>query len=190
MTPSRREFLQHGAAAGALLLTFNIAGCEKKLTPAAAKAAGVHYRTLTEAEVATLEALGEMFLPGSAKLGLAHYVDHQLSGNPADSMLMIKYLRVPPPFVDFYRAGFKASESASQAEFKQSLSNLTAEQSTSFATKMATGTLSGWEGPPAPFFFFVVRNDAVDVTYATQDGFQRLGVPYMAHIPPPSAWGA
>lgn len=189
MTQSRRGFLRHSAV-GALLLTFNIAGCEKKLTPADARATGIKYRTLTEAEAATLEALGEMLLPGSAKAGLAHYVDHQLSGDPADSMLMIKYLRVPAPFIDFYRAGFKAAESVARIELGKSIKSLTAEQAASFATQMAAGKLAGWEGPPAPFFFFVVRNDAVDVTYSTQEGFQQLGVPYMAHIPPPSPWGA
>jgi len=35
----------------------------------------------------------------------------------------------------------------------------------------------------------VVRNDAVDVVYGTQSGFEQLGVPYMAHIAPPSRWG-
>ena len=37
--------------------------------------------------------------------------------------------------------------------------------------------------------YFVLRNDAVDVFYGTQDGFEALGIPYMAHIEPPSRWG-
>ena len=45
------------------------------------------------------------------------------------------------------------------------------------------------DGAPDPFFAFVVRADAVDVTYGTMDGFRDLGVPYMAHIEPPSRWG-
>jgi len=188
VSESRRSFLRQGAA-GALLLTFNLGGCEKKLTPADARAVGVKYRTLTQAEVTTLEALGDVLVPGSSKNGLAHFVDHQLSGDPADSMLMIKYLRVPPPFTDFYRAGLKSVESSAQAEFGTSMARLTAEQGTALVAKMSAGTLKAWEGPPAPFFFFVLRNDSVDVTFGTQQGFEQLGVPYMAHIPPPSPWG-
>ena len=40
-----------------------------------------------------------------------------------------------------------------------------------------------------PFFYFVLRNDAVDVVYGTKDGIESLGIPYMAHIEPPSRWG-
>src|SRR6185437_5086837 len=86
---SRRGFV----AGASCLLTFTVAGCERKLTPAQARSEGAAFRTLDAEAVATLEALGEALLPGSAAAGLAHYVDHQLSGDPADSMLIIKYLR-------------------------------------------------------------------------------------------------
>ena len=33
------------------------------------------------------------------------------------------------------------------------------------------------------------RPDAIDVVYGTKAGFEQLGVPYMAHIEPPSRWG-
>src|SRR5436309_1895174 len=91
-TGSRREFLARATAGGVCLLTFSIAGCERKLTPAQAHEMKVPFRTLAPADVKTVEALGEVLLPGSAAAGLAHYLDHQLSADPADSMLMIKYL--------------------------------------------------------------------------------------------------
>ena len=56
--------------------------------------------------------------------------------------------------------------------------------------KIAGGEIEGWEGPPAGFFYFVLRSDAVDVVYGTKTGFEVLGVPYMAHIEPTSDWGA
>ena len=40
-----------------------------------------------------------------------------------------------------------------------------------------------------PFFYFVLRNDAVDVVYGTKAGVESLDIPYMAHVEPPSRWG-
>ena len=53
---------------------------------------------------------------------------------------------------------------------------------------MGAGTIDAWRGPPAAFFLFVLRMDAIDVVYGTQDGFDRLDLPYMAHIAPPARW--
>lgn len=189
-TGSRRDFLTHAAAGGVCLLTFTIAGCERKLTPAQAREANVPLRTLTADEVKTVEALGETLLPGSPQAGLAHYLDHQLSGDAADSMLMMKYLRVPAPFTDFYRAGLRASNAAARAVAQgKSFAELSPAQATDLVGRMSAGQLRPWEGPPAAFFYFVLRSDAVDVVYGTKAGFASLGVPYMAHIEPPSRWG-
>jgi Gluconate 2-dehydrogenase subunit 3 len=185
----RRDFLIRGAVAGACLLTFTLSGCETKLTPAQARSAKVPLRALESADVGTLEALGETLLPGSTAAGLAHYIDHQLSGPPADSMLMIKYLRVAAPFDDFYRGGLRATEAAAQSLHGKRFAELDARQATALVTQMSGGHLEGWQGPPAALFYFVLRNDAVDVVYGTQAGFERLGVPYMPHIAPPSRWG-
>lgn len=182
---SRREFLGGGIG----LLTFVVAGCEKKLTPAEAKAQSVPLRTLSEAEAKTLEALGEILLPGAASAGLVQYIDHQLSGPPGDSMLMLKYLGVAPPFVPFYKAGIASSEAAAQALHSKSLAALDAKQGEALVGAMAQGKIEGWSGPPAGLFYFTLRSDAVDVVYGTMKGFEQLGVPYMPHIPPQSRWG-
>jgi hypothetical protein len=136
-----------------------------------------------------LEALGEVLLPGSAAEGLAHFIDHQLSGPAANSMLMIKYLGMPAPFVDFYRSGLKAIDAAAMNRFKKNLTVLSADDASTLAGQMAAGEIPNWAGPPAALFYFVLRNDAVDVTYGTQAGFEKLNVPYMPHILPPSRWG-
>ena len=183
---ARREFLRRGAAAGVGLLTFVIAGREQQLTAAQARTSGVPYRTLTAPQVRTLEVLGEVLVPGSAALGLAHFIDQQLSGPAAASMLMIKYLGVSPPFADFYSSGLAAADRAALAQFSQPLSALTAQDLHALVAAMAAGAPPGWNGPPAPMFFFVLRNDAVDVTYGTPAGFAMLGVPYMPHIAPPA----
>ena len=180
---ARRDFIV------GTLLTFTLAGCERKMTLAQARASEVPFRTLDRATVAVLEALGETLLPGSSAAGLAHYIDHQLSGSPADSMLMIKYLGVPAPFLDFYRAGLHATDAFARAVHGKAFAELSKEQATGVVTKMSGGQVKAWQGPPVGLFYFVFRSDAIDVVYGTQAGFEQLGVPYMAHIEPPSGWG-
>lgn len=182
---TRRAFVGGGIG----VLAFVVGGCDRKLTPAQAKAVNVPLRTLTDAEARTLEALGEILLPGSAKAGLAHFIDHQLSGAPGESMLMLKYLGVAPPFAPFYRNGIAGVESAARTVYSKSCAELEEKQGQALVVAMAQGELQGWSGPPAGLFYFTLRNDAVDVMYGTQAGFELLGVPYMAHIPPSSRWG-
>jgi hypothetical protein len=189
MIRTRREFVTRGTAGALGILTFSLRGNEKTLSPGQARAAKIPYRTFGADDVQVLEALGEILLPGSAAAGLAHYLDQQLSGTPSESMLMIKYLRVAMPFADFYRQGLRAAESSARAVYGRSLVKLDAGRGRALATGMADGQLEGWHGPPAGLFYFVLRNDAVDVVYGTQAGFAMLAVPYMAHIPPPSRWG-
>jgi hypothetical protein len=189
-TGSRRDFITHGAAAGGVcLLTFTLSGCEARMTPAQARAAKVPFQTLTAGDVATVNALGETLLPGSAAAGLAHYLDHQLSGDPARSMLMIKYLGVSAPFDAFYRSGLRATETAARALYGTAFAELNSQQAGALVTQISAGHVDGWQGPASALFYFVLRSDAVDVVYGTQRGFELLGVPYMAHIAPPSRWG-
>jgi gluconate 2-dehydrogenase subunit 3-like protein len=181
---ARRQFIVGGA-----LLTFTLAGCEKKMTSARARASGVPFRTLDAGAVAVLEALGEVLLPGSAAAGLSHYIDHQLSGDAADSMLIIKYLGVAAPFTEFYKGGLHAADALARAVHGKGFSELSSAQAVGLVTKMSGGQVQGWQGPLAGLFYFVLRSDAVDVVYGTKAGFEQLGVPYMAHIEPPSRWG-
>ena len=159
------------------------------MTPAQARASDVPFRALDAGTVAVLDALGDVLLPGAAAAGLAHYIDHQLSGDPADSMLMIKYLGVAPPFNEFYRGGLRATDAAAQSLHGKPLADLGTPEATALVAQMSGGHIDGWQGPPPGLFYFVLRSDAVDVVYGTQAGFELLGVPYMAHIEPPSRWG-
>jgi hypothetical protein len=183
-TSSRREFI-----VGSTLLTFTLGGCSQKMTPAQARASDIPFRALDTGTVAVVDALGETLLPGSATAGLAHYIDHQLSGDAADSMLMIKYLGVPAPFNDFYQAGLHATDAIARAAYGKEFRELSKEQASALVAKMSGGQVEGWQGPPAGLFYFVLRSDAIDVVYGTKAGFEQLGVPYMAHIEPPSRWG-
>jgi hypothetical protein len=185
----RREFIARGAVGGIGLLTFTLSGCEMKLTPAQAHSAKLPFRTLDAGGVKTLEALGETLLPGSAAAGLAEYLDHQLSGAQADSMLIIKYLGVSAPFTEFYGDGLRAADAVARTAYGKPFPDLSAGQANTLVTQMSAGKLGDWRGPPAALFYFALRSDAVDVVYGTEAGFEKLGVPYMAHIAPPSRWG-
>ena len=80
----RRAFMK-GAAIG--VLTFTVGGVEVLLTPSAARAQGVPLRTLTAAQAATLDALGETLVPGARQAGISHFVDQQIS-IPAEEALL------------------------------------------------------------------------------------------------------
>ena len=186
MALTRRRFIRH---TGIGVLSFYVGGCQRDLTPREASEQDVPFRVLTEEEVAVASALGDVLVPGSREAGLAHFIDHQLGAPAAEQLLMIRYLGVPRPFTDFYRAGFAAASVAARTSFGKAVGELGEEQLKGLVANIAAGEPDGWDGPPAGFFYFVLRSDAIDVVYGTQAGFEALGVPYMAHIEPPSRWG-
>lgn len=181
----RRRFVQ---SSGLGLLAFQLAGAQVMLTPGEARARAVPFRVLTPAEVATLEAFGEVLLPGARDAGMAHFVDHQLAAEPADCLLLIRYLDVPPPYIATYRPALAALDGVSRATHKQPFTSLAEADAVRLVRALSESSPTGWQGPPAPLFYFVARSDAVDVVYGTEEGFARLRVPYMAHIRPSSKW--
>ncbi len=186
MSQSRRTFIRN---TGIGLLTFYVSGCEVEMTPQEAREKEVAFGVLSDTEVSTLDALGEILLPGSAAAGLSHFIDHQLGTSAEDQLLMIKYLGVDPPFAPFYQGGIAAMNTLSQSQKNQPFASLSEADQTQLVGQFAQANPDGWQGPPGPFFYFVLRNDAVDVVYGTKEGFESLEMPYMAHIEPPSRWG-
>lgn len=185
MSTTRRDFIKQ---TGLGLLAFEAGGTLLMLSPAEARRRKIPYQKLTPDLAATLEALGETLVPGAAEEGIAHYVDQQLGSSADRSMLMIRYLGVPPPFDGFYREGLQALNDTSASLFDKPFAALDASRARSLVQTMSSENPEGWSGPPAPFFYFVARGDAIDVVYGTVKGFERLGIPYMAHINPPSKW--
>lgn len=181
----RRHFIRSGSLG---LLAFTVGGVEMLLSPREAKARDLPFRALSESEVHTLNALGEVLLPGAADAGLAHYIDHQLAAPAAESLLIIRYLDIPPPYLPFYRGALLAADDAARAAHGVPLGELSADQRQDFVASIARGAISDWQGPPVGLVYFVLRNDAVDVVYGTQEGFAKLGFPYQPHIIPPTAW--
>ena len=180
----RREFM--GGALGAL--AFTVGGARVLLTPREAHAQGVPLRSLKPDEAATLEALGETLVPGARKAGIAQFVDQQLSIPAEEALLEARILNVRPPFVNFYRAALGAVERASAAQKGRPFAELDAAQAHEFVSLMRQNKLEGWQGPPPPFIYLLLRSDAVDVVYGTMEGYEMLGVPYMAHIAPLKRW--
>jgi hypothetical protein len=181
----RRQFMR-GAALGAL--AFTVGGAEVLLTPREARAQGVPFRLLQAREAETLEALGETLVPGARAAGIAHFIDHQISVAPEEALLEARILNVRPPYANFYKAAITAVDRAAAAQSDQRFAWLPAEAQRDFVNLMRQNKLQGWQGPPAGFVYFVLRSDSVDVVYGTVEGYEALGIPYMAHIMPLKRW--
>ena len=181
----RRAFIK-GAAVGTL--AFTVGGLEVMLTPRQAHAEGVPLRTLSADQAATLGALGETLVPGAKEAGIVNFVDQQISGPAEEALLQARILNVRPPFADFYRAALGAVDGASTKSKGRKFTELTDDERHDFVNQMRLNKIDGWQGPPGPFIFAVLRSDAVDVVYSTMEGYAALGIPYMPHIAPTQKW--
>lgn len=182
----RRAFMK-GAAMGAL--AFTVGGAEILLTPRAARAQGVPLRTLTAAQAEALDALGETLVPGARQAGISHFVDQQISIPAEQALLEARILNVRPPYANFYRAALGGIDRASQAaNGGRGFAQLNPAEQRSLIDSMRQNKVDGWQGPPGPFVYLILRSDAVDVVYGTMEGYAGLGIPYMPHIAPTKRW--
>lgn len=181
----RRAFMQ-GAALGTL--AFTVGGVEVMLTPRQAHAQNIPLKTLTPDQGAALDAVGEALVPGAKAAGISNYVDQQISVPPEQSLLGARILNVRPPFANLYRAALGAIDGASSKTKGKKFAELSPDEQHDFIDAMRQNKIEGWQGPPGPFVYNVLRGDAVDVVYATMDGYAMLGVPYMPHIAPTKKW--
>jgi hypothetical protein len=181
----RRAFMQ-GAGLGSL--AFMVNGAEIMLTPRQAQAQAVPLRTLTAEQAATLDAVGETLVPGAKEAGITNFVDQQISVPPEEALLQARILNVRPPFTNFYRAALGAIDGASSKTKGHKFVELSPAEQHDFIGLMRQNKIEGWQGPPGPFVYAVLRSDAVDVVYATVEGYDMLGIPYMPHIPPIKKW--
>jgi hypothetical protein len=181
----RRAFMK-GAAAGTF--AFTVGGVEVMLTPRQAQAQNALLHTLTPDQAAALDAIGETLVPGAKVAGITNFVDQQISGPPEEALLQARILNVRPPYANFYRAALGALDGNSDKAKGRKFAQLTPEEQHDFVNLMRQNKLDGWQGPPGPFIYTVLRSDAVDVVYATMEGYAALGVPYMPHIAPAKRW--
>jgi hypothetical protein len=179
----RRELL---VRMGTGLVAISVGTVWGQVAPSRARSHGVRLRHLSAEEGLTLEALGEVLLPGAREAGIVPYVDDQL-GRDAP-LFVLRYLDYPGSYTDFYKQGLQSLDGVSRARHEQPFPDLSGNQQIALVREISGTNPVGWNGPPAPLFYFVTRNDAVDVCYGTQEGFARLAVPYMAHIAPAQKW--
>jgi hypothetical protein len=187
MSEIERRALIKGAGLSAL--AFTVGGADVLLSPRQAYAQGATFKTLTSEQVATLETMGETLVPGAQAAGISHFVDQQISGPPQEALLEARILNIKPPYANFYRAALGTIDKASKASNgDRGFAQLSADERTAFVDAMRQNKVSGWQGPPGPFVYLVLRSDAVDVVYGTMEGYAKLGIPYMAHIAPTKRW--
>jgi hypothetical protein len=187
MDPIERRVFNQGALIGAL--AFMVGGVETLLTPQQAYAQDVPLRTLKPEEAKTLAAMGEALVPGARTAGVVQFVDQQISIPPEEALLEARIMNVRPPYAGFYRAAIGAIERASKAGHGgRGFAELDPAEQNAFIDLMRQNKIEGWQGPPGAFVYFLLRSDAVDVVYGTQEGYARLGVPYMPHIAPTRSW--
>jgi hypothetical protein len=141
---------------------------------------------LSSEAVATLRAYADVLVPGAANAGVTDFVAAMLASD--DHMLFYKYMDFPLPPLKFYAAGLAALNEFSLKQKQRPYSALEQADMKALAGALLDPAVSGWGGPPAFLFYFCVRNDALDVVYGPAAAYERLNIPYMAHIIPPTNW--
>ena len=185
MPIDRRGFVK-GATLGAL--AFTVGGVEVLMAPRDAKARNVPFRLLDAHQGETLEALGETLVPQAREAGIAHYIDQQISVPAHEALLQARIFNIRPPFADFYRNAIVAIDENSRKLFGGEFALLSPADQHEFVNRMRQNKIEGWTGRPGASVYAVLRADAVDVVYGTTEGYEALGIPYMAHIPPEKRW--
>jgi hypothetical protein len=181
----RREFMK-GAAIGAL--AFSVGGIEVLLTPKEALAQDVPLKMLSTNEARTLEAVSETLVPGARQAGIALFVDQQCSVPPHEALLSLRIANGRPPFVNFYRAVLVEIDRQCGTRYGKKFADISAVEQRETINLIRQGKLEDWKGPSQGQIYGIFRDDGVDVVYGTVEGFELLGVPYMAHIMPKARW--
>lgn len=184
---TRRRFVETALKSSLLRLSFPVGAGTLLLTPEAARARKLPLRTLSHAQAGILESLGDAILPGSGKLGLIHFLDHQLSADPNDALLIAKYFEVALPYRAFYQSGAGAATSMARRSAGKAIADMSKGELGALVKEMSAPGKTHDEFP-VNLFYMCLRSDAVDVVYGSPRGFEMLNIPYMQHIAPPEGW--
>jgi len=189
-SPDRRSFTKKAATGLGMLAFTSLGGTVTMLSPRMAHAREQEFRVFWKEEVAILEALGDIVAPGAREAGVANFVDQQLSIEPDDALLFMRAMDVAPPYKLFYRSGLAALDKLSKVRCGKGFAGIGSDSAADLFKLLLSPdtTPSEWGGPQAQIFYHCLRNDAIDVVYGTTDGFNKLGIPYLEHILPPTRW--
>ncbi len=177
-------------AAGISTFTFTLNGCDINVTPREAKKLGADFQSLTKPSVRTLNKLADILLPGANSAGFSYFIDSQISKSSTESLSLLRYMDWPWPHSTFYEKGATAVNAYALNKHRVSFSELDEDDASEIVSNIASSQPDSWlfDAPPAPLFFYVTRADALDVFYGTEDGFELLEIPYIAHIEPTQKW--
>lgn len=176
--PSRRQVVKALVVGGSSVAGF-LSGI-RNTRPAEASA------LLSSRQRNLLQLVGERFVPGATRCGHVSFVTKMLAVPSEHCLLAIKYFDVSPPYVDSYRAVLDSIDRESVRRHGSQFSEAPDAVQDAILGQMLSNDVRNWKGPPAPLAYHFLRLDAVDVVYGTKPGFAALGIPYMAHIEPPS----
>ena len=185
MDHKRRQFLRD---TGRGILVAAISGPALVLSPAEAREKKTALKVLTQAELQTLEAVAEILLPGSAAAGVGYFIDEQLSRPPNESLLIARYLQVPPPYAGFYKGAVQALDGFALTRADKPFAEIDRPEQQELVASLFPEQPADWRGPPSQPVYLCLRSDAVDVVYGTMEGFEKLDIPYLAHIEPTEKW--
>src|SRR5580704_869397 len=110
------------------------------------------------------------------RAGIANFIDQQISIPAEEALLEARILNVKPPYANFYRAAIGAINNASTAKYGKRFAELDAATQHDLVDQMRQNKLDGWQGPPGPFVYLILRSDAVDVVYGTMSGYASLDI--------------
>jgi hypothetical protein len=136
--------------------------------------------------IASLRAYGDILVPGASNAGITEFVSAMLASD--DPLLFYKYLDFPLAPAAFYTSGLVALDDLSIRRKKRPYAGLGRDDMKAIAGALLDPDLDGWSGPPPFLFYLAVKNDAIDVVYGSVAAYDRLNIPYMPHILPPTTW--
>ncbi|HST40533.1 MAG TPA: gluconate 2-dehydrogenase subunit 3 family protein [Conexibacter sp.] len=180
-TTTRRTFLRHAGAAGAVALAGHALGAPGAAAHPAAAA------PLSRTQTATLASWCETLVPGAVAGDVGGFVNAQLAKPADDALLMLRYLDWPPPYAGFYGEGLAALERLSATTHRSSFAALSRARREAVVARVVAGD-AAWSGPPSFLFYLATRGDAVDVVYGTPEGHARIGAPYKPLVRPRARW--
>jgi Gluconate 2-dehydrogenase subunit 3 len=181
INPSRRQVVKALVVGGS-----SIAGILTGVGHTSASEPAESSALLSSRQRKVLQLVGERFVPGAIRCGHASFVLKMLAVPPEHCLLAIKYFDISPPYVDSYRAALDSIDAESVRSLGIEFSEASEVAQDAILGRMLSNDVHEWRGPPAPLAYHFLRLDAVDMVYGTQAGFAALGIPYMAHIEPPS----